>query len=85
MVIGSDKVPYTNPGIDKVEAKVRAMNQRGIDAGLIAPDPEPIVTAPDVADVSAADKQARELNNVETEWTLAGAIHHITVRVTASA
>jgi hypothetical protein len=85
MVIGSDKVPYTNVGIDKVEAKVRAMNQRGIRAGLISPDPEPIVTAPDVADVSASDKQTRTLNNVETEWTLAGAIHHINVRVTASA
>ncbi len=36
------------------------------------------------ADVSTADKTARELSGVVTEWTLAGAIHHITVSVTAN-
>lgn len=84
LIIGSNKLPYTNPGIDAVEAKVRQQNQEGIRAGLIAADPEPIVSAPDIADVSAEDKASRTLNNVETEWTLAGAIHKITVRVTAS-
>jgi hypothetical protein len=84
LVIGTDKLPFTNPGIDAVEAKVRQQNAEGIRAGGIAADPEPIVTVPDVADVSAEDKAARTLNDVETEWTLAGAIHKITVRVTAS-
>lgn len=84
MLLGSAKVPFTNPGIDMVEAVVRKRNTAGIKAGLIAADPEPVVTAPDVADVSTANKTARTLTDVVTEWTLAGAIHHITVTVTAS-
>jgi hypothetical protein len=84
LVIGSDKIPFTNPGIDAVEAKVTAQNLAGIRAGGIAADPAPTVTAPDVNDISSEDKADRELAGVESEFTLAGAIHHITVRVTAN-
>ncbi len=82
--IDSDKVPFTNAGIDKVEGKVHEQNDAGIAAGLIAPDPAPVVTAPDVLDVSDEDKADRELAGVETTFTLAGAIDHITVTVTAT-
>jgi hypothetical protein len=85
MMIASDKVPFTNGGIDRIEAKVHAQNLAGIAAGGIAFDPAPVVTVPDISEISTEDKQARELSGVETEFTLAGAIHHITVRVTASA
>lgn len=85
LVIGVDKVPYTNPGIDLIEAKVTKRNEAGIRAGGIAANPAPVVTAPDISDVSASDKANRELSGVTTSWTLAGAIHHITVSVTASA
>jgi hypothetical protein len=84
LAIGVNKIPFTNQGIALVEAKVRKMNDRGIRAGLIASDPEPTVTVPDAADVASSDKAARELPDVESEWTLAGAIHHITVSVTAN-
>jgi hypothetical protein len=84
LAIGVNKIPFTNQGIALVEAKVRKMNDRGIRAGLIADDPAPVVSVPDVSDVATSDKAARELPDVETEWTLAGAIHHITVSVTAN-
>lgn len=83
-VIQNNKIPYTNQGIDLIASIVQKRNLAGIRAGGIAPDPAPTVSVPDVADVSAADKAARELNNVTSVWTLAGAIHHITVSVTAS-
>lgn len=84
LAIGLNKIPFTNAGIDLVEAKVRQQNAAGITAGLISPDPAPVVTAPDVTDISTEDKQDRELSGVNTTWTLAGAIHHITVNVTAN-
>lgn len=84
LAIGLPKIPYTNPGIDGIEAKVEAQNAEGIRRGFIAADPAPVVITPDAADVSTEDKLARELEGVETEFTLAGAVHHITVRVTAN-
>lgn len=84
LAISSPKIPFTNAGIDMVEAKIAEQNKAGIVAGLIADYPEPTITAPDVADVSSEDKADRELSGVTTEWTLAGAIHHITVSVTAN-
>jgi hypothetical protein len=84
LVISSDKVPFTNPGIDLIEAKVTAQNKAGIAAGGIAANPKPVVTAPDVSDIDSADKAARELAGVVTTFTLAGAIHHITPSVFAS-
>jgi hypothetical protein len=84
LLIGENKVPFTNAGIAQVEAKVVQQNLAGIAAGLIAPDPAPVVTVPDVADISTEDKLDRTLTGVTSEWTLAGAIHEITVTVTAN-
>lgn len=85
LAIGINKIPFNNPGIALIAAKVKKRNDAGILAGGIAADPAPTVEVPDVNDVSTSDKTARELSGVTTEWTLAGAIHHITVSVTASA
>lgn len=82
--VALNKIPFTNQGIDLVEGIVRKRNAAGIAAGGIASSPAPIVTAPDVSDVSATDKSNRQLSGVNTQWTLAGAIHHITVNVTAN-
>ena len=82
--IDNDKIPYTKEGFALVEAKIRQQNDEGIAAGLIAADPEPTIELPAIEDVSTEDKLDRELAGVITEWTLAGAIHHITVRVRAN-
>lgn len=74
-----NKIPYTDDGVALIEAEVRAQNQEGILAGGIAPSPKPTVTAPLVASVPSSDKQSRTLNNVNTTWTLAGAINKINV------
>lgn len=84
LAIGVNKIPFTNAGIALIAAKVKKRNDAGIRVGLIAPDPAPVVEVPDAADVDASDKAARELPDVNTSWTLAGAIHHITVNVTAN-
>ena len=84
LAIAVNKIPFTNPGIDLIEGKVRARNEAGIRTGLIAAYPAPIVIAPDVTQISATDKGNRELGGVTTTWVLAGAIHHTTVTVVAN-
>lgn len=85
LVIQAMKIPFTNPGVDQVEAKVRKRNDAGIAAGGIAANPKPIVTAPDVSTTTQAQRLSRQLTGVQSSWQLAGAIHQITVSVTASA
>lgn len=90
LLIQNEKIPYTDAGIALVEAQVHAQNDEGISAGLINPGsppgiPAPVVTVPTSGSVSSADRQARVLNNVNTVWTLAGAINKLTVNATITA
>ena len=73
------KVPYTDSGVDIVKSDVSSILQLAIGQGILADDPAPVVTAPEVADISTADKQARILRNVEFTATFAGAIHKVII------
>lgn len=81
LLVNARKVPYTGGGIDQVTNEVGAQMEEGISATYLSPDiPEGqdkpyIVTAPEIGDVSAADKIARLLPDVDFEAILAGAIH----------
>lgn len=82
--ISLEKIPFTDDGVTLIKNQVRAQNSEGISAGLINPNPAPTVTAPKVADVSPADKAARHLPDVNTAWTLAGAINDMDVNATVT-
>jgi hypothetical protein len=69
------KVPFTDPGVAVVTSAISASLQRAVDRQILAADPAPLVVAPKVADVSAANKTARTLPDVQFSGTLAGAIH----------
>ena len=72
------KIPYTDAGVQRaIVGPLRLVNKQGIDNGLIASTPAPIVTVPAVADVSAADKAARNFPDVSVVFTLAGAINFV--------
>lgn len=73
------KIPFTDAGVTVIEAAVRASLLRGVSQGLLAPDPEPVVTVPRVADVSQANKAQRYLPDVKFSATLAGAIHKVAI------
>ena len=83
LLANAEKVPFTNGGIQQVVAQVEAQMEEGIGAGYLSPDiPEGqdkafVVTAPDVSQVSNADKIARLLADVNFEASLAGAIHAV--------
>lgn len=87
LLIQSEKVPFTDDGIAKFETIIKAQNTEGVRAGLIAPNtPDTPITVivPDLGDISPSDKQARWLRGVVTTWTLAGAIHKLSVTVQAT-
>lgn len=78
------KVPFTDEGIQLVAAEVKGRLQKGIDAGGLAADPAPVVTAPLAADVSVNDKANRLLPDITFTATLAGAIHAVEIQGTVS-
>lgn len=82
LLLSNDKVPYTNPGIHLVAATVRGVLDKYVRSGGITP--EYLVTVPDIADVSDADKTARVLNDVEFDFTITGAIQKVNVSGRAS-
>jgi hypothetical protein len=79
LLVNSDKLSYTDKGIQAVRGEILAQLQVGVSNGFLASDPEPTCTVPRAVDVSAADKAARTLNDVTFRATLAGAIHRVAI------
>ena len=81
--VGANSIPYTNAGINTVVAVVSGVLTQGQTFGHLSTDVEPRIIAPDISQVSAADKANRELT-LTVEVTLAGAIQKVilTVNVT---
>lgn len=74
------KLPYTDASVDLVRAEVLAQLRIAIDRNVVKADPEPIVTAPKVANVAPADRAARILPDVKFTCEAAGAIHKVVIR-----
>lgn len=75
ILAAANKIPFTDPGAATIAKEIRASLQRGVQRTILADSPEPIVTFPKAADVSAADKAARNYPDFNWTATLAGAIH----------
>jgi Protein of unknown function (DUF3383) len=75
VLLASPKTPYTDEGISRIEAAVKASLTRAERRGIITEGWG--VTVPKAADVSLGDKAARILRNVNFTATLAGAIHGV--------
>ncbi len=79
-VAAGGKVPYTPAGLAQHEGVITNVLQRGVNAGGLLPDFT--VVMPEFADISAANKEARTLPDVEFFATSAGAIHGVTINGT---
>lgn len=77
LLINVPKVPYTNEGIQGIVAEVKSAIQESVDEGLLTVGY--VVTAPDVADIPAADKGNRILPDIEFTATVQGAIHVVQI------
>lgn len=84
MLANAPKIPYTNPGANMVISVLEGALADGVKAGLLAADPEPFATAPDVADVDSTIRATRHLPDIEFEGRLAGAIHTLAISGTLS-
>ena len=81
----NNKIPYTAKGIDLVRCEIMAQLSEGVRNGLLAADPVPEVTIPEVEDIAQAEREKRMLPNVCFNARLAGAIHYIEIRGTVTA
>lgn len=82
------KVPFTDRGVSLVTGAIQNVLNDNVSAPgrerVLAADPAPKVTAPKVADVSAADKAARTLPDIAFTGTLSGAINRVAISGTVS-
>ena len=74
------KLPYTSSGVASAVLTVKRVLARAQGMGILSTDSEPVVTAPSILDIPAADKAARTLNGLNFSGVLAGAIQKINVK-----
>ena len=77
----SNKIPFTDDGIDTVGNALRGALRADVTDGIYSTF---TVTTPAASAVSSADKAARSLTGVTFTATLAGAIHLTTITGTVS-
>lgn len=83
VVRASDKVPFTDNGIDTIGGAIRGALKEDEADGIFAPGSTVVVT-PAASAVSSGDKAARNLTGVTFSARLAGAIHITEVTGTVS-
>ena len=92
-LVNLGKIPFTNAGIQVIVAEVRAQLIEAQDAGVIALDsvdengnivPGFTITAPNISQISTADKIARTLSGISFIAKLAGAVHLVNVEGTVT-
>ncbi|HCU25439.1 MAG TPA: hypothetical protein DF383_10520 [Deltaproteobacteria bacterium] len=83
-LVNLGKVPYTDAGVAIIEAEIRAVLARAVNAGVLAADPSPQVFVPKVADVPFNDRANRFLPDVTFTGTYASAIHRVDIEGTVS-
>jgi len=74
-LIAPDVFPFTDAGGQALASAMEASLDRGIQKGVLAADPAPTVVVPLVADILAADKDARTFTGLEFTATKLGAVH----------
>lgn len=80
LLMVNPKIPYTLKGVDLVRLEIMTQLKEGIYRGLLAADPEPQVSIPDIEDIDTVTRQQRKLPDVRFNARLAGAIHMIEIQ-----
>jgi hypothetical protein len=75
------KVPFTSAGINRIEAAIQSVLERGVTYGHLSGDHPRLVSAPKLSEVSSQDKVNRTLT-FTVSCTLAGAIESVTIEIT---
>lgn len=84
LLANAPKIPYTDAGVDTIVSVIKGALVDGVNAGGLAADPAPEVTAPLVEDIDTTIRATRALPDVEFSGRLAGAVHSLTITGTLS-
>ena len=85
LLVNTRKIGYTSAGAAAIEGAMRAVMAEGIQVGGLADDPAPVVTVPNVLNLSSAQRATRTLPDVTFTARLAGAIRATTISGTVYA
>jgi hypothetical protein len=75
--INSKKIGYTSKGAAVIEGEIRRVLAEGIQVGGLADSPAPVVSVPNVLNISPAVRATRVLPDVTFTARLAGAIMYV--------
>ena len=85
VLVNNDKVAYTDTGIAQIQAEIEAQKADGIAVGFLDDDPSThTVTVPKKADIAFNDRANRFLPGITFKFTLAGAIHAVSIQGTVT-
>ena len=79
LLVNTRKIGYTSAGAAAIEGSMRSVMAEGIQVGGLAADPAPVVTVPNVLNLSSAQRATRTLPDVTFTARLAGAIRATTI------
>jgi hypothetical protein len=82
LLTNEDKIPFTDKGAQQIVTQIEQILTLAVNNGILKNDPAPTVTVPKVADIIAADKAARFLQNVKFEGQYQGAVHKVKIEGT---
>lgn len=82
-LVNSRKIPFTDSGITLIEGIVKGVLNEAANAGVLVKE-SIVLTVPKASDVSAADKSARLLPDIDFTATYQGAIHKVSIAGTIS-
>lgn len=85
LLVNTRKIGYTSAGAAAIEGSMRSVMAEGIQVGGLADDPAPVVTVPNVLNLSSAQRATRTLPDVTFTARLAGAIRATTISGTVFA
>ena len=83
-LVNLKKVPYTNQGVDIIVNGMEGVLTRAVNQGILAADPAPTVTKPNVREIPFNDRALRQLPDLFFNGVLAGAIHRVLIRGTVT-
>lgn len=84
LLMVNPKIPFTLQGVDLVRSEIMAQLKEAVYRGLLAADPEPMVSIPNIEDIDPTTRGKRILPDVRFSGRLAGAIHHIEIQGTVT-
>jgi hypothetical protein len=75
LLVGLEKLPYTEAGIQAAAAELRSQFREGVEAGGIDGTSPIVIDVPTLAEIEAAQKAARNLPGIRGQGRLAGAVN----------